>query len=263
MATLDRPYPCAMLSAALIVCVVFPVAGKFTPAQLRSISKGLDRTVDKVKPEINQLLVDMGALPALEPGETAPPPSQAVLEPCKALQNLMHLENSLKIVEHDARTTIFKVRYQMTKDANIMETQEMGPLVMAMHTAAIQLETSVTNCQTAINQNKDRCQAEYKAEAKAEAEAKAKANGMTKAQVIANAKAKAEAKAEAKAKAKAEAKVEDKAEAKVENKAETKVESNESNNGKATRILAPKIFPDAFSLRGHGPGVAQGKTDGR
>jgi hypothetical protein len=31
MATLDRPYPCAMLSAALIVCVVFPVAGKFTP----------------------------------------------------------------------------------------------------------------------------------------------------------------------------------------------------------------------------------------
>ena len=91
--------------------------------------------------------------------------------------------------------------------------------------AAIQRETSVTNCQTAINQNKDRCQAEYKAEAKAEAEAKAKANGMTKAQVIANAKAKAEAK------------VEDKAEAKVENKAETKVESNESNNGKATRHL--------------------------
>jgi hypothetical protein len=125
--------------------------------------------------------------------------------------------------------------------------------------AAIQLETSVTNCQTAINQNKDRCQAEYKAEAKAEAEAKAKANGMTKAQVIANAKAKAEAKAEAKAKAKAEAKVEDKAEAKVENKAETKVESNESNNGKATRHLGwcggmmdGQSLPTVFFPRGLG-----------
>ena len=110
----------------------------------------------------------------------------------------------------------------------------------------MELETSVTNCQTAINQNKGRCEVEYEAEAKAEAEARAKANGMTKAQVIAKAKAEAEARLQKKAKAKAKAKVENKAEAKVE-----------INDGKATRhagwcggMMDGRSLPTMFFPRG-------------
>lgn len=249
-----------MLSAALIVCVVFPVAGKFTTAQIKGISERLDQTAEKVKPEINQLLVDMGAPPVLKLGEIAPMPSKVAPDPCKALQQLMQLENSLKIVEHDARMTVFKVRYQLSKDKDIMESQEMGPLIMKIQEAANHLETSAGNCQTAIDQNKVRCQAQYTAEAKAEAEARAKANGITREQVIARAKAKAEAKqkakAEAKEKAKAEAKVQNTAETKFENKVETKVESS---TGKATRLyMAPKIFRHAtpwtpWTTSWHGP----------